>query len=80
MLNGKWLPVFQKSIIPPSSRFSSQVEVCNVMKKLIMPFSYVKYILHSVPKIILLVLLLTFPKYLKQCAYHLDLKGSHPVH
>lgn len=80
MLNGKWLQMFQKSIMPPSSGSSSQVDPCNVMKKLIMPLSYVKFILNSSPEIILLVLLLTFPKYLKQCAYHLDLKGSHRVH
>lgn len=80
MLNGKWLPMFQKSIMPLSSGSSSQVDMCNVMKKLIIPLSYVKYILHSGLKIILLVLLLTFPKYLKEHAYHLDLKGSHPVH
>jgi len=66
--------------MPPSSGSSSQVDVFNVTKKLIMPLSYVKYILHSVPKIILLVLLLTFAKYLKQRTYHLDLKESHPVH
>ena len=72
--------MFQKSIMPPSSGSGSQVNMCNVMKKSIIPLSYVKYILHSGPKIILLVLSLTFPKYLKQCAYHLDLKGSHPVH
>ena len=80
MLNGKWLPMFQKIIMPSSSGSSSQVGMCNVMKKLIMLLSYVKYIIYSVPIIILLVLLLTFPKYLKQRAYHLDLKGSHPLH